>query len=66
MVESFENIVSTYAQQLSPNETQTFTMLSLTVVATLVSIVGLSHSMHGSAMHAWSLVALSRRKVSIF
>ena len=38
MVESIESIISTYAQQLSLNETQTFTTLSLTVVAVLVSI----------------------------
>ena len=38
MVESFESIISTYAQQLSLNETQTFTSLSLTVVALLVSV----------------------------
>ena len=36
MVESFESIVSTYVQQLSLNEVQTFTTLSLTVVTALV------------------------------
>ena len=37
MVESFESIISTYAQQLSLNKTQKFISLSLTVVAVLVS-----------------------------
>jgi hypothetical protein len=38
VIESFESVVSTYAQQLSLNETQTFATPSLTVVAVLVRI----------------------------
>ena len=39
MVESFEIVAFTYAQQLSLNEIQTFTALSFTLVAELVSVV---------------------------
>ena len=39
MVESFEIVAFTYAQQLSLNETQTFIALSFTLVAELVSVV---------------------------
>ena len=38
MVESFEAITSTYAQQLAVNETQSFVTPSLTLVTELVSI----------------------------
>lgn len=38
IVELFEIVVSTYAQQLSLNETQNFTTLSLTLVVELVII----------------------------
>ena len=37
VVESFERVASTYAQQLSLNETQNFTTASLTLVTELVS-----------------------------
>ena len=37
VVESFEVVVSIYAQQLPLNENQTFTMPSLTLYAELVS-----------------------------
>ena len=38
VVQSFEVVISLYAQQLSLNETQNFTSPSLTLVAELVSI----------------------------
>ena len=37
VVESFERVASTYAQQISLNETQNFTTASLTLVTELVS-----------------------------
>ena len=37
VIVSFETVISTYAQQLSMDETQSFTASSLTLVAELVS-----------------------------
>ena len=39
VVESFETVASTYAQQLAVNETQRFVTPSLTVVTELVSTI---------------------------
>lgn len=44
VVESFERIVSLYAQQLSLNETQHFVTPSLTLVTELVSVNLTNHN----------------------
>lgn len=45
VVESFEMVASLYAQQISPNETQSFSSSSLTLIAELVRYVDYNNVM---------------------
>ena len=66
MVQSFEVVVYVFAQQLSINETQNFTLSSLTVVAELVSLLDyISVAMHSKLFFRKVLTLLLEREEAL-